>query len=445
MDSGQSLQTAVGFGELLRIRRERVGLTQQVLADHATLSVRAIRDMESGRVQRPRQETVRLLADALRLEGRNRSAFEAAARRQALADEPRDEPIAPPVARGAIVGRELEVEVLAEALAVHGDRLVTVTGLGGVGKTRLVLEVARRLHLAARWSVRWIDCASSVAVGTQYHPEPARSGPTLIDLGRTDGGRSDLGRARDGRADLARAIGDRPTLLVLDGADGRVDTALLDELFQRCPGLRVLITARVAQPLPGGQVIPLAPLPTPGPELDHDPGALAEVGAVRLLLSHLRRLRPGYRLERDEAPAVAALCRQLDGLPGALELAAGWSTVLSPGQLVARLADGPFHLTPPAGFGGRGDVGAALGAALERLTLSQRYLLERLAAQPGDWSGEDAVALSGRPPQECLLALHELLASGLIRSVPARDGVRFSVLNLCRRLCDAQPVLAAAG
>ncbi|MFD0346360.1 hypothetical protein ACFQ0M_10295 [Kitasatospora aburaviensis] len=155
--------------------------------------------------------------------------------------------------------------MLADALAVHGDRLVTVTGLGGVGKTRLVLEVARRLHLAARWSVRWIDCASSVAVGTQYHPEPARSGPTLIDLGRTEGGRTDLGRARDGRADLARAIGDRPTLLVLDGADGRVDTALLDELFQRCPGLRVLITARVAQPLPGGQVIPLAPLPTPGP------------------------------------------------------------------------------------------------------------------------------------------------------------------------------------
>ncbi|MGW2546516.1 helix-turn-helix domain-containing protein, partial [Kitasatospora sp. NPDC001574] len=75
MDGGQSLQSTAGFGEVLRIRRERVGLTQQVLADHATLSVRAIRDMESGRVQRPRQETVRLLADALRLEGRHRTAF----------------------------------------------------------------------------------------------------------------------------------------------------------------------------------------------------------------------------------------------------------------------------------------------------------------------------------------------------------------------------------
>ncbi|WKV70812.1 helix-turn-helix domain-containing protein [Streptomyces sp. PCS3-D2] len=407
-----SLQSTTGFGELLRVRRERVGLTQQVLADHATLSVRAIRDMESGRVQRPRQETVRLLADALRLEGQHRSSFEAAARRQGLVEEPRDEPTAPPVARGAIVGRELEVEVLTDALAVHGDRLVTVAGLGGVGKTRLVLEVARRLHLASRWSVRWIDCGRQPVTG------------------------------------LARTAGERPTLLVLDGADAGVDTALLDELFHRCPGLRVLITARVAQPLPGGQVIPLAPLPTPGPELDHDPVALAEVGAVRLLLSHLRRLRPGFRLEPEEAPAVASICRELDGLPGALELVAGWSTVLSPRQLVARLADGPFHLAPPpAGFGGRADVGAALGAALDRLTLGQRDLLERLAATPGDWSGEDAVELSGRPPQECLAAVHELLASGLIRSVPARDGVRFTVLNLCRRLCGTgvYAQLAAAG
>ncbi|MFD6227989.1 helix-turn-helix domain-containing protein [Streptomyces sp. NPDC060232] len=401
-----SPQSTTGFGELLRVRRERVGLTQQVLADHATLSVRAIRDMESGRVQRPRQETVRLLADALRLEGHHRSSFEAAARRQALLEEPRDEPTAPPVARGAIVGRELEAEVLTDALAVHGDRLVTVAGLGGVGKTRLVLEVARRLHLAAGWSVRWIDCGRQGAAGLER------------------------------RADLARATGERPTLLVLDGAAPGVDTAFLDELFHRCPGLRVLITARVPQPLPGGQVIPLAPLPTPGPELDHDPVALAEVGAVRLLLSHLRRLRPGFRLDSEEAPAVASICRQLDGLPGALELVAGWSTVLSPRQLVARLTDGPFHLgPPPAGFGGRADVGAALGAALDRLTPGQRDLLERLAATPGDWSGEDAVALSGRPPRECLAAVHELLASGLIRSVPARDGVRFTVLNLCRRLC----------
>ncbi|MFD7414871.1 multiprotein-bridging factor 1 family protein, partial [Kitasatospora purpeofusca] len=144
MDGGHTLQSTAGFGELLRIRRERIGLTQQILADHATLSVRAIRDMESGRVQRPRQETVRLLADALRLEGRSRSVFEAAARRQALAEEPREEPTAPPVARGAIVGREPEIDVLTEARGGRGGRRGGRGGGGGGGPDRRGGAVGRR-------------------------------------------------------------------------------------------------------------------------------------------------------------------------------------------------------------------------------------------------------------------------------------------------------------
>ena len=391
MSGGES---APRFGELLKVRRERVGLTQQCLADHATLSVRAIRDMETGRVQRPRQETVRLLADALRLEGRARSVFEAAARQR----EPVDEPTAPPPARSAIVGRATESDVLFDALTLHGDRLVTVVGLAGVGKTRLVLEVAERVHRSEQWSVRW-----------------------------TRGGRLD---------GLLEAIDERPTLLVIDGADRGVDPVLLDELFHRCAGLRVVITSRLPLGLDGEQTVPLAPLETPEPGQDGDLRALGEVGAVRLFVSHLRRLRPGFRLEPADAGAVACLCRYLDGLPGALELAAGWALVQSPAQLVERIAASPFSLpAPPVIHQERGDVREPLCDALRALTTSQRTLLGLLADEPGDWSADEAVALSGLAPQECLGLVHQLLSRGMIRPMRPRAGLRFTVLNLFRVLC----------
>ena len=418
MEGGQSVSS---FGEALKVRRERVGLTQQGLADHATLSVRAIRDMETGRVQRPRQETVRLLAEALRLEGRTRSAFEAAARQQSVAEEP----TAPPTVRNAIVGREAEIGILSDALVLHGDRLVSVIGLGGVGKTRLALEVAGRIHAGARWSVQWLDCSGRGAAG------------------RRTGVRADAGF--DGLAEL---IEDRPTLLVLDGADDALDPTALDELFRRCPGLRVLITARGPQGLDGEQVIPLAPLATPTPDQDGDPHCLAEVPAVRLLVSHLRRLRPGFRLGVEEAPEIAALCRYLDGLPRALEFAAGWALVQSPGQLLDRLAGSPFTLAaPPVTSCERGDIRDVLSDALAGLSARQRAVLGRLASEEGTWSVEQAVVLGHRSAQDWLGVVHELLSRGLLRTVTGRDGVRFTVLNLFRVLCreDRDRWLSVAG
>lgn len=119
------------FGGLLRTHRERAGLTQRHLADLTTLSERAIRDLECGRARRPRPATVRLLADGLTLRAEKRAAFLASARGT----------VPPP----GLLGRDAELAVLAELLGEDGDRLVTITGVGGVGKTRLAMAAATRL------------------------------------------------------------------------------------------------------------------------------------------------------------------------------------------------------------------------------------------------------------------------------------------------------------
>ncbi len=401
---------ASSFGELLRFQRERAGLTQQCLADHASLSVRAVRDMEAGRVQRPRQETVRLVADALGLRGRPRSVFEDTARRRVFVEET----VAPPAPRGAIIGREREAESLTQSLTAHGDRLLSLVGLGGVGKSRLALDVAWRVHQRVGWAVQWVGLGHRTGAA-----DPAR--PAGVP-------------GRDTRLEgIAALTGDRPTLLVLDGADGAVGPGL-DELFARGTELRVLMTARTPLGLDGERVVPLAPLAVPAPGAE--PGAAMESAAVRLLLAHMRRLRPDLELDPADRPEIASLCRYLDGLPRALEYAAGWTLLESPASLLTRIAATPFSLpAPPVTLCERGDLRHALDEAHGSLTERQMQLLTLLAAAPRDWSVDEAMAVGGRSAPELLATVHELLLRGLVRPVPAGDGERFAVLNLSRALC----------
>ncbi|WP_282697744.1 helix-turn-helix domain-containing protein [Streptomyces sp. CC208A] len=145
---GTTTATAA-LGALIRGHRLRIGLTQRELADLSTISVRAIRDLEKGKALRPRADTVRLIADALRLGPRARAALEEAARRGHQGGAGRHlllERCAPPAPLHPLIGRQAEATVLADELRSGTERLVTVVGLSGVGKTRLALEAATRLH-----------------------------------------------------------------------------------------------------------------------------------------------------------------------------------------------------------------------------------------------------------------------------------------------------------
>ncbi|GAA3090579.1 helix-turn-helix domain-containing protein [Streptomyces roseofulvus] len=403
------------FGGLLRAHRRRRGMTQQQMADLATLSVRAIRDLESGRARRPRQETVRLLADVLRLTGTTREAFDAAARDHLPAEDAhRTGPVAGdlPVLLGTTVGREHELHSLVELLTVDRQRLVSVVGLGGVGKTRLVREAAGVLRDVHGWRVLWVP-AAGLSPGLR---ELRRLAPDATAGGDGHGG----GRGDD-------------VLLVLDGLRHGADGAGVHRLLERGPGLRIVVTAAAPSRFAGEQVMPIAPLPVPGRALDHDPDALAEYAAVRLFLSHLRRLRP-YAPRPAATAAVAELCRALDGVPGALETTAAWGLVHAPEELLHHLARDPeCFAAPPAVWGsGPGGGTGAVRRGLAVLGAPLRERLSVLAALPESWTLEEAALLTGASLADTAATVHGLLVHGLVRTADEDGRDRFRLLRRVR-------------
>ncbi|MEV8435792.1 helix-turn-helix domain-containing protein [Actinosynnema sp. NPDC051121] len=382
------------FGELLRKHRMKRGATQRQLADLSTISVRAIRDLEAGRASRPRRDTVRLIAEGLRLSGRELTTFEAAAMRSRGGVEidlaPDLTAVPPPAALDVLVGRDTEVAALLALLGEGGSRLVSVTGLPGVGKTRLVVEVAGRLHESGTARVLW-DAATAPAPGG--HAARLR---LLVH--------SALAVAEDGEGwdALATLIGDREAVLVLDGHDPAwpdPDRALA--LLHHCRRLRLLRTTRGSRPIPGERVVALPPL-TP----EH---------AARLL----HRLA-GVTSGSD--PALVEVAERLDGLPGALEAAASWLVVHRPDELLDLVRADPLDVVADR----LPDLRDVLGRALSDVDSSAMAALAG-----GDWSVADAARLTRVAPVACARLVRRLLLLGLVR--PVGDD-RFRVLALARAL-----------
>ena len=376
------------FGAHLKMLREAAGFTQEELATIAGLSVHAVSALERGERRRPQIETVRALSAALDLAGAARDALLASARTPPQAeavDELTGGPL--PLPLTALLGRETDVQTLRQCLADPAARLITLLGPGGAGKTRLALEVARAVAEDGAVRVAFVPLATirtSAFVASAIAETLGLSDVTAAELPQ---------RARV-------ACGDRETLLVLDNCEQVLEAApLVAELLATVPPLRLLATSRAPFRIRGEREYAVGPLALEVDAEARSPADLARSPAVRLFVERVRDVQPDFRLTAANGHIVAAICRRLDALPLALELAAPWMKALPPEDLLRRLADNPLlSASGPRDLPERQQtMNATVAWSYELLSPTEQHAFRRLGALPGRFSMEAAAAaLAGR-------------------------------------------------
>jgi predicted ATPase/DNA-binding XRE family transcriptional regulator len=314
------------FGQVLKRLRRSAGLTHEALAERAGLGARTISDLERGVSRAPRADTLALLVEALELTTGQRALLEASARQSRLSwnvapDAPRPHL---PLQLTSFIGREREIRTVQDLLGRDEIRLVTLTGPGGVGKTRLALQIGSQLAERFPGGVVLVDLAPLA--------DPADVCLAIgLALGIDASTAATLGS-------VANAIGRKALLLLLDNFEHLLDAApVVSEIARACPGLNVLATSRAALRISGEQEFPVQPLPVPDAVDLPDIGAMAEYASIALFVDRASRVQPDFALTAENAAAIATICARLDGLPLALELAAARMRTFSLRELLRQL------------------------------------------------------------------------------------------------------------
>ena len=465
------------FGEVLKHERLAAGLTQEELAERASLSARAISDLERGVKHTPRRQTIELLADALRLSDGRRTALAAAARphrESATAPDLPNEPPSPPHPPGValapcphchrespvdvefcagcgqplhtaplssadfvprpnnllaevstFVGREWELAGLPTQLATA--RLMTLTGPGGVGKTHLALRLATRVQALYPQGV-WLVELAPVAM--------SRLVPQAVATA--------LGVREDGRRPILESLqahlASRELLLVLDNCEHLIGACavLADALLRACSGLRILATSREPLGIAGELLWRVPSLSIPERMTTYSLESLRQYDATRLFAERAAFASPGFVLTQHNAAAVAEICRRLDGLPLAIELAAARVRVLSPDQIAARLDD-RFSLL----IGGsrtaehrQQTLRATLEWSYDLLESAEGLYFERLGVFSGAWTLTAAEAVcraEGTEEPELLDVISGLVDKSLVQEqIGVTPEPRFRMLETIR-------------
>jgi predicted ATPase/transcriptional regulator with XRE-family HTH domain len=421
------------FAEMLRRHRLAAGATQEELAEQAELSVRGLRYLERG-LRQPNRDTVRRLTAALALPPGERDALQRAARVRDVATQG----VAPRLlgavrlAPGPLIGRDRDVVSVVDLLGRQDVRVLTLTGTGGVGKTRLALEVAAAVGPTFLDGVFWVPLGAVTEPGSV-------SGAIAAAIGVT-------GSPRERRLEaLVSAVADRRILFLLDDFE-RVTAAApeVTDLVARCPALKVLITSRVGLRLRSGHEFVVLPLEIPQPGDPVSVQALATNPAVDLFLRRAQAAKAGFTLTMGDAAAVAAICRSLEGVPLALELAAARVPVLPPHAILTRLEHRLAFLT-----GGAPDAPPRQRTMRETVAWSHdllqppaRRLFRRLATFEGGGSlpAIEAVCADAADSDTDLLdALQDLHRNSLLQlDEPDDDEPRFRMFETIREYATEQ-------
>jgi predicted ATPase/transcriptional regulator with XRE-family HTH domain len=408
--SRDKMETTISFGYWIRRQRKALDLTQQALAERVGCSLAAIKKIE-GDERRPSRQIAERLADVLRVPADQREMFLEVARGLRPVDQlplarepttsvpsetPKPFPHNLPMQLTSFIGRERELDEVTHLLS--NTRLLTLTGPGGTGKTRLALQlaadmIAMKLFVNGVWLVEFAPLA-----------DPTLVAPTIAaTLGVREQPRRSI---LDALTDYVRA---KSMLLILDNCEHLIQACaqITESLLHAAPRLKVVVTSREALGITGETAYRVPSLPLPDPRQLRDLDVLEQNECVHLFIDRAMAAHPSFRLKENNASAVASICQRLDGIPLAIELAAARTKVFPPEEIAARLDDRFRLLT--GGSRTALERHQTLFALIEwshnLLSEPERVLLRRLSVFAGGWSFQAAEAVCGDGPSDEVLDL----------------------------------------
>ncbi len=427
--------------------RTASGLTQEELAERSNVSIRTISDIERGISRFPRRETLQLLSAALHLAEDEAALLHPVRYARSAIVEPSP---GAATAIAPLIGRADELQAVRAALVEGNDRIVTLTGPGGIGKTRLALEVIATLPPASAATVTFVDLAPI----THAMYVPSALAHALGVRERAEQSLDDV---------LCEELAERHLLLVLDNFEHVLAArSLLNMILERCPHVRFLVTSRHPVEIRGELILEVLPLATPDSRRPIAPDLVLSAPAPALFIERARAAQPDLAVTPVSSRTIAKICARLGGIPLAIELAAAWSDRLSPGEIL-------LHLSP---VGNRGFLSLltrhtsegvarqqsmrdAVAWSYHLLDGREQVMFRRLGVFAGSWSleaaevicglarqapsaREDAALLNDQPEpmneinerdeDDSLAALTQLIKHNLIFAKPsADDSTRFSM------------------